>query len=105
MFLRTIAPDLTVSSRVRVLFKVFFLFLFLSMGIVAQASVSTPATLPLITPYGLVHYRLRGSLNSQKDTAGNTLSQNIYSHRVAYYLGVKAQVSDQLSVQVQIGND
>mgnify|MGYP001164257615 FL=1 len=105
MLLRKIAPDLTVSSRVRVSFIVGLLFLNLSTEIVAQASVPTPATLPSITPYGLVHYRLRGNLNSQKDTAGNTLSQNIYSHRVAYYLGVKAQVSDQLSVQVQIGND
>lgn len=60
----------------------------------------------VITPYGLAQYRFRDRLINQTYTDGAaTRSDNVYSNQLGYYVGVKARVNKQLSLQFQIGND
>lgn len=76
------------------------------VGMTFLSGVETAASPSLtFTPYGLAHYRLRGDFTTQTDSADNELKQKTYSHRIGYYLGVKAQVHEKLSLQIQIGND
>ena len=57
-----------------------------------------------VTPYGVVHYRLRGDLQtaSGNDTSASFLN---YSNRLSWRGGARAKVGDQVSLQLQIGND
>jgi hypothetical protein len=60
----------------------------------------------VITPYGLAQYRFRDRIINQTYTGGAaTRSDNVYANQLGYYVGVKARVNKQLSLQFQIGND
>ncbi len=85
-------------------FKTLTLISLASITFSSDAQTAAPSAIT-ITPYGLAHYRVRGDFTTQSDSAGNELKQKVYSNRISYYLGVKAQVHDKLSLQIQLGND
>jgi hypothetical protein len=73
-----------------------------------------------VTPYGRAHYRFRGQINTRSGlgrsdietdtgtaTVTNKDSKTIagYTNKLAWQLGLKAAVNEQLSMQFQIGND
>jgi hypothetical protein len=58
-----------------------------------------------VTPYGAAHYRFRGQFNTRTDEDDESQSIANYTNHLAWRLGVKATVNEQLSLQFQIGND
>jgi len=86
-------------------------------SVVAAAPAVAPAPAPVaeakpaakpetkVDLYGAVQYRFRDRMHSQTDTAGNTGSTNDYQNLLSWRAGLKAKVNDQLSLQIQIGND
>jgi hypothetical protein len=61
-----------------------------------------------VTPYGRAHYRFREQINTRSDTAvlgANRKTIADYTNRLAWQLGLKATVNEQVSMQFQIGND
>jgi hypothetical protein len=58
-----------------------------------------------VTPYGAAHYRFRGQFNTRTDTSDNSQSIANYTNRLAWRLGLKAAVNEQLSLEFRIGND
>jgi hypothetical protein len=80
----------------------------LSGDIFSQAPASTPVpapTFPVFTPYGLTQYRFRVRSIRETTTAGTDSAQLAYLHMIGYYAGLKVKINDQVSFQVQIGND
>lgn len=79
-----------------------FLFLVCAVSLMQAAETKSPT----ITPYGMAMYRLRYDFI---DTIpGNDLASKFggnYSNRIAYKLGVKATVNEEVSLQLEIGND
>jgi hypothetical protein len=58
-----------------------------------------------VTPYGAAHYRFRGQFDTQYDTTSKSQGVSAYTNRLAWRLGVKAAVNEQLSLELRIGND
>ena len=58
-----------------------------------------------VTPYGGAHYRLRTDVTMLSDNNDNSNTVANYSNHVAWRLGLRAKVDEQLSLQFQIGND
>ncbi|MDR2592572.1 MAG: hypothetical protein LBC59_07180 [Chitinispirillales bacterium] len=75
--------------------------------VAAQAQAVAPAVKPetKVDLYGAVQYRFRDRLHSISDTAGKSGSTNDYQNLLSWRAGLKAKVNDQLSLQIQIGND
>jgi len=72
----------------------------------AQAAAPAPAKAETkVDFYGKVQYRLRDRLHWISDASDNTGSTNDYQNLFSWQAGLKAKVNDQLSLQVQIGND
>ena len=79
----------------------------------APKSITTPsATIPapksapvIITPYGMVQYRLRYETVDTIPETGKTISSNTYSNTIGYKVGVKAQVNKEVFLQLEVGND
>ncbi len=56
------------------------------------------------TPYGMAQYRLRTRVNSAFTDDASATAFN-YANTISYFVGLKADVSEQVSFQMQIGND
>lgn len=75
----------------------------LTLAVVLVAAVFVQADIDF-TPYGLAQYRLRTRINSAyTDDVSETVFN--YANTISYYAGFKANVSEQFSFQMQIGND
>lgn len=72
------------------------LILLLSIAVSAQVTV---------TPYGHAQYRLRFRYTIQTPDAGDNLTTKEYCNQIAYHAGLRAQLSETMSFQFQIGND
>jgi hypothetical protein len=73
--------------------------------LIAGEAFAQEQAAPVITPYGLAQYRLRVRSISETPRIGSDSSQLAYLHQIGYYAGFKAKINDQVSFQVQIGND
>jgi hypothetical protein len=62
-------------------------------------------TTPTITPYGYAQYRFRVRSISETPNSGSDSAQLLYTHQIGYYAGFKAKINNEVSFQVQIGND
>jgi hypothetical protein len=60
---------------------------------------------PVVTPYGYAQYRLRVRSISETPSSGSDSAELYYTHQIGYYAGFKAKINDQVSFQVQIGNN
>jgi hypothetical protein len=86
------------------IFSSVFVLLFLLISDVFSG-VDKTQTGPVFTPYGLAQYRLRIRYISEKPRTGSDSAQFSYLHQIGYYVGLKAKINDQISFQVQAGND
>lgn len=66
--------------------------------------IQAQQSFPSVTPYGLAQYRLRCDITNYQGY-GKSGSSTDYSNRIAFYLGATAKLTDQVSMQLQIGND
>ena len=85
----------------------------------APAPVAAPAPEPVVAPapkpdkpagiqttfYGMGMFRLREVVYSNSRKDGGTESATDYQDKLAYKVGVKVKVNDQVSGQFEIGND
>lgn len=57
------------------------------------------------SPYGLAQYRFRLDFLRVTPVNGNSVSEMDYSNRIAFYLGLQAELNHNISMQFQFGND
>ena len=76
------------------------------------AKVEKPKPSLEVTPYGTASYRFRGRLwNASADTGTNPNKKSVsgstmdYFNLLGWFVGLKAKVDDQLSLEFRIGND
>jgi hypothetical protein len=79
--------------------KALFVFLVSCFSFI-QAQQSFPS----ITPYGLAQYRLRTEITNYQGNGKSGTSID-YFNRIAFYLGAAAKLNNQVSMQLQVGND
>jgi hypothetical protein len=75
----------------------------LSLPFILQAQEETKKS--PFKPYGLAMYRFRLDYLRQTPETGDPLSSLDFQHRVAYKVGLKATMNEQVSFQFEIGND
>lgn len=85
--------------------KIVFVVIFALVTLVGDIFSQASQTSPVFTPYGLVQYRFRVKSTSETVAVGADSAQYAYLHMIGYYAGLKVKVNDQVSFQVQIGND
>jgi len=66
--------------------------------------IQAQQSLPSVTTYGLAQYRLRTDITNYQGNGKSGTSVD-YSNRIAFYLGAAAKLNDQVSMQLQVGND
>lgn len=76
----------------------------IACALLAGAALAEEASLLKVTPYGHAQYRLRLKM-TYRNTGDEVLSTYEYPNQIAYFLGTKALVGDQLVLQFQLGND
>jgi hypothetical protein len=79
--------------------KVLAVFLVSCFSII-QAQQASPS----VTTYGLAQYRLRTDITNYQGNGKSGTSVD-YSNRIAFYLGAAAKLNEQVSMQLQVGND
>ncbi len=71
----------------------------------ATALFAQEATSPKLTAYGMAQYRLRVQQYSLTPDAGESKSKMGYANQIGYMAGLKVKVNENLSMQMQVGND
>jgi hypothetical protein len=79
---------------------------FFALAILAGESFAqAEQTGPVFTPYGYAQYRFRVRYIDETPKSGRDSAELYYTHQIGYYAGLKARINDQVSFQVQIGNN
>ncbi|MCL2688924.1 MAG: hypothetical protein FWE57_03625 [Chitinispirillia bacterium] len=79
--------------------------LLFAAGLAVLTITSTVLAELEVKPYGSASYRYRGRIWNASDNDDNSASTWDHSNLVSWFVGLRAKVDDQLSLQFQIGND